>query len=64
MNVLKHGDSDKIKQARKIVKFVCEACDCEFEANPSEYEYDDWNDVWVHCICPECGTQCDTKVNS
>ena len=53
MKIIKHGDPEKIAQVKV---FKCDHCGCEFEADKTEYTYDDsraWMDFY-YCQCPEC----------
>lgn len=55
MKIIKHGEPKK-----EIMKFVCENCGCEFEAEYGEYEvlydhiaFSDYSAMY-RCGCPEC----------
>lgn len=52
MNILKHGDPDRIKAKKQ---FICYNCGCEFEAEKGEYfTRVGWFETSYFCTCPDC----------
>ena len=54
MKIIKHGNPDYLKAP---VKFVCDKCKCEFEADNTEYKmrtFDYNGDLCYAINCPEC----------
>lgn len=52
MNILKHGDPDRIKAKKQ---FICYNCGCEFEAEKGEYfTRVGWFEPSYFCTCPDC----------
>ena len=53
MEILKHGDPERIK---KIRKFECNQCGCEWLADRTEYCFSgmQYNIQHIACECPEC----------
>lgn len=52
MKILKWGVKKK-----KLAKFVCKYCECEFLAEDEEYKYENyqWDDMsWYSITCPCC----------
>ena len=48
MQILKHGE-------KKLRKFVCQTCGCEFVAATHEYWRREYYGVaYYQCDCPEC----------
>ena len=57
MEIIKHGDPDRIKQVKY---FVCNKCGCEFKADNTEYEeqlVEYISAVEYVMACPECGAR-------
>lgn len=63
MEILKHGDQDKIQAIKEEDlnssnrNVVCGNCDCVFSINthnPDDCGYDYYNDQYI-TICPDCG---------
>ena len=56
MKIIKQGKSkeevDRI--INRVIQFECPICDCVFEADDTEYEYQ-FNPKWWVCKCPNCG---------
>lgn len=54
MEIIKHGDHEKLLQ---IMKFNCDNCGCIFKADKNEYSRESapYNGVLYTCNCPECG---------
>ena len=57
MTVIKEGDRDKAKSLDlKTLKFKCDFCGCEFEANKDKYTFGQLYDIIGYfCKCPCCG---------
>ena len=57
MNIIRQGDPDKIHRYQLGTKlFICDVCDCIFEANCVEYKifssrFDDTTVYTCHCPC-------------
>lgn len=52
MNILKHGDPERIKAKKQ---FICYSCGCEFEADRGEYHANfEYFGRCYFCACPEC----------
>lgn len=61
MKILKHGDSEIIRNLNNFVQFHCQTCHCIFEADHSEYTqkvYYDLNNIvesgFYIAACPDC----------
>lgn len=59
MKILKHGRSE---QAKKIRRFDCFYCKCEYEAETGEFTLRQWMLAGrmryeAICHCPECGLE-------
>lgn len=59
MEIIKHGDGDKIKKIKGIKRFECYGCGCTFEANRDEYFEitTDLQEYGFVCNCPDCGRE-------
>lgn len=59
MEIIKHGDGDKIKKIKGIKRFECYGCGCTFEANRDEYSEitTDLQEYGFVCNCPDCGRE-------
>lgn len=59
MEIIKHGDGDKIKKIKGIELFECYDCGCTFEANRDEYyeTITDLQEYGLVCDCPDCGRE-------
>lgn len=58
MNIIKQGKSkEELEKIRKQTKrFACSLCDCIFEADINEYNYEEENTfISYYCECPNCG---------
>lgn len=60
MKITKHGDKKLAELKRKkYVKFKCDDCGCEFEADNTEYKYSCYLNEDLYSIkCPCCGNVC------
>lgn len=58
MEVIKHGNPDRIKQTKL---FECKECGCIFKANIGEYRerYSHQSDFRLVCTCPDCNSEAD-----
>lgn len=65
MEIVRHGDPDKLERLK--LQFTCPCCACVFRADRTEYEefagVDNNYPIQVMRIrCPECGEGCRTEV--
>lgn len=60
MEIIRKGDLRRLKH---IKRFYCRDCGCVFDADNTEYQYDNqYNEEYWYCKCPTCGRNAyDTK---